>query len=176
MANIQKLIDNNPAGKRKTKNNDLYYKVIVALCEDDNYKTIISRETKNGEMLDEEFLLSVEFKRILASFLKQYSNCTESEAMKYASKFKLTTDQAKTISNIIHESEYITMKHMGKKIQYQSKPDFDIVMSIEDVPETIRANPKDRSYSTKISAHDRLKIDQEISAKLKSTIRTPKKK
>lgn len=176
MDTIKSLVESNANNARKTKNNDLYFKIVCAICSDDSY---VAKNVKNitadGAVITDDLKLSVAFKRILAQVLKKSTSMTEAEAFEAANGVELTTDQAKTLMYIIHEADYIMMKDCNKKVQMFNKPGFDITLSIGTAPESIRPNPQNRAVSVKIEAHDRLQVSQKIFDFQKKTVKTPKK-
>ena len=147
---------------RKTKNNDLYYDILSALCEDDSYVSSNISTIKNGELFTEDRTLSKEFKEIIATAIKKSTSCSEAEALDLASQFKLTKKQAKSISDIVHEADYVAMKNCGKKVQLFNKKGFSITASIDEAPEAIRPNPQDKSKVTVIAKRDKLKVQQKL--------------
>ena len=147
---------------RKTKNNDLYYDILVALCEDDTWVSTNVTSIKNGELFTEDRKLADEFKEIIATAIKKKTGCTEAEALETANDFKLSKKQAKSISDIVHEADYLAMKECGKKIQPFHKKGFNIVTSIDEAPEAVRPNPQDPSKVTVIAKRDRLKVQQKL--------------
>lgn len=156
---------------RKTKNSELYFSLIVALCQDDEYVAKNVKEIKNGDVITEDLTLAPAFKKIIITALKRNTNMSEAEATAAANEFKLTSEQAKTLSNIVHEADYLAMKECNKKVQLFKKSGFDISMSIEEVKERTRPNPQDKSKQVKIKAHDRVKIQQTLHAFQKETVK-----
>lgn len=147
---------------RKTKNNDLYYDIIATLCADDTYVAKNVAGIKNGELITEERTLSKEFKEIIAVAIKKATSLSEAEALELAGNFKLSKKQAKSISDIIHEADYVTMKDCGKKINLYNKPGFSINATIDEAPEAVRPNPQDKTKVTVIAKRDRLKVQQKL--------------
>ena len=158
---------------RKTKNNDLYFDILATLCEDSAYVAENISSIKNGELFTEKRTLSDEFKEIIATAIKKSTSCSEAEALDLASQFKLSKKQAKTISDIVHEADYIAMKDCGKKVQLFNKKGFSITASIDEAPEAVRPNPQDPSKVTVIAKRDRLKVQQKLHA-FQKTIKTKK--
>ena len=156
-----KAAQENSSG-RKTKNNDLYYDILATLCEDDSYVATNISSIKNGELFTEDRKLSTEFKEIIATAIKKAANCSEAEALSLASEFKLSKKQAKSISDIVHEADYVAMKNCGKKVQFFNKKGFSITASIDEAPEAVRPNPQDPSKVTVIAKRDRLKVQQKL--------------
>ena len=149
---------------RKTKNSEQYYQMLIALCSDEDYVTKNVKEISNGEVVTEDMRLAPEFRKILVSALKKNTNMSEAEAIEAAKSFKLTTEQAKTLSNIVHECDYLIMKECSKKVQFIKKPGLDISLTIEEAPESIRPNPQDPTKKIKIKKHDRVKVQQSLHA------------
>lgn len=147
---------------RKTKNNDLYYNIICALCEDSEYVSSNVASIKAGELIMEDRHLSEEFKEIIASAIKKSTSLSEAEALDLASKFKLSKKQARSISDLVHEADYIAMKECGKKVQLIHKKGLNILASIDEAPEAIRPNPQDPSKVTVIAKRDRFKVQQKL--------------
>jgi len=147
---------------RKTKNNDLYYDIIMSLCEDDTYIAENVSNIKDGELFTEKRTLSKEFKEIIATAIKKSSGASEAEALELASQFKLSKKQAKSISDLVHEADYVAMKECGKKIQPFNKKGFAINVLIEEAPEATRPNPQDKSKVTIIAKRDRLKVQHKL--------------
>jgi len=147
---------------RKTKNNELYYDILLAICEDSSYVAKNVAKIENGKIFTEDRKLSEEFKEIIASAIKKASGCTEAEALTLAESFKLNKKQAKTISDIVHESDYVAMKDCNKKVQLFNKKGFSITASINEAPSVTRQNPQDPKKVTVISKRDRLKIQQKL--------------
>lgn len=170
---VQHIIDEakkNSSG-RKTKNNELYFSLIAALCQDDAYVAKKVKEIKDGNVVTEDLKLAPAFKKIIITALKKNTSLSEAEATAAANDIKLTAEQAKALADIVHEADYIAMKECNKKVQLFKKPGFDITMSIEDVKERTRPNPQDKSKSVVIKAHDRVKIQQTLHAFQKETIK-----
>ena len=153
---------------RKTKNNDLYYDIIVSLCEDDEYVAENVSSIKNGELFTEKRKLSEEFREIIATAIKRSANITEAEALEMAKSIKLTKKQAKSVADLVHEADYLAMKECGKKVQLFHKKGFNITASIDEAPEAVRPNPQDPSKVTVIAKRDRLKVQQKLHAFQKS--------
>lgn len=149
---------------RKTKNNDLYYSIICALCEDDEYVAQNVASIKDGELITEDRKLSEEFKDIIATAIKKSTSLSEAEAIELAGKFKLSKKQAKSIADLVHEADYVAMKDCNKKVQLYHKKGFNIIASIDEAPEAVRANPQDASKVTVIAKRDRLKVQQKLHA------------
>lgn len=153
---------------RKTKNNDLYYDILCSLCEDDSYVAESVSKIENGEIFTEKRTLSKEFKEIIATAIKKSSGASEAEAIELANQFKLSKKQAKAISDLVHEADYVAMKECGKKIQPFNKKGFSINLLIEEAPEATRPNPQDKSKVTIIAKRNRLKVQHKLHAFQKS--------
>ena len=155
---------------RKTKNSELYNSIIVALCHDKDYiaKNVTSATKFN--VVTEDLSLSDGFKKIIIKTLKKHTNLSEAEATDIADKFKLSSEDAKTLASIVHEADYIAMKDCKKKGQLIKKPGLDISMTIVEVPERVRPNPRDPEKKVKTIAHDRVKIQQTLFDYQKSII------
>ena len=147
---------------KKTKNNDLYYTILTTLCEDDTYVAENVSNIKNGEVFTEKRTLSKEFKEIVATWIKKNGNMSEAEALELANQFKLSKKQAKTISDLVHEADYIAMKDCQKKVQLFNKKGFSISTSIDEAKEAIRPNPQDKTKVTVIAKRDKLKVQQKL--------------
>ena len=162
--NVQELIKmaQETSTGRKTKNNELYYDILSALCEDDTYVSENVVNIKNGELFTEKRTLSTEFKEIIATAIKKKTNCTEAEALETANDIKLTKKQAKSIADIVHEADYIAMKDCGKKVQLFHKKGFNITTSIDEADEAVRPNPQDPTKVTVIAKRDKLKVHQKL--------------
>lgn len=158
----------NASTGRKTKNTDLYYDIIVTLCEDDEYVAENVASIKNGELFTEKRKLSEEFREIIATAIKKATGCTEAEALETAKSIKLSKKQAKSISDLVHEADYLAMKECGKKVQLFHKKGFNITASIDEAPEAVRPNPQDPSKVTVIAKRDRMKVQQKLHAFQKS--------
>jgi hypothetical protein len=170
---VKSIIDEakkNSSG-RKTKNSELYFSLIAALCQDDDYVAKNVKEIKNGDIITEDLKLAPAFKKIIITVLKKNTSMSEAEATAIANEFKMTAEQAKTLSNIVHEADYLAMKECNKKVQLFRKSGFDISMTIEDVKERVRSNPQDKSKQIKIKAHDRVKIQQTLHAFQKEVVK-----
>ena len=155
---------------RKTKNNEMYYNLIVELCRDNSYVAQNVKEIKNGNIVTEDLRLAPAFREIIVSVLKKNTNLSEAEANAVAEGISLTSKQAKTLAAIVHEADYVAMKDCNKKVQLFKKPDLTCNMTIEDVAERVRSNPRDTSKNTKIKAHKRVKIQQTLYAFQKESI------
>ena len=114
--------------------------------------------------------LAPAFKKIIITALKKSTSLSEAEATAAANELKLTSEQAKALSDLVHEADYLAMKECNKKVQLFKKPGFDITMSIEDVSERTRPNPQDKTKGVKIKAHDRVKIQQTLHAFQKESV------
>lgn len=158
------------ASSRKTKNAEMYNAMIKALCQDDEY---ISKHISivNGEVVTKDLKLSEEFRKIIVKTLKKHTNISEAEAVAAAANFTLSTEDAKTIAAIVHEADYLIAKDCNKKVQLFKKPGFDISMTIEEVPERIRSNPRDPAKKVKTLKHDRVKIQQSLFAFQKKALK-----
>ena len=170
---IKSLVEeaNKNSSGRKTKNNELYFSIIAELCKDNDYVAKNVKEIKDGNVITEDLSLAPAFKKIIITALKKNTNLSEAEATAAADDLRLTSDQAKTLANIVHEADYIAMKDCNKKVQMFKKPGFDITLSIEGVAERTRPNPQDEKKSVKIKAHDRVKVHQTLHAFQKETIK-----
>ena len=153
---------------RKTKNNDLYYDILSTLCEDDTYVSENVTGIKDGELFTEKRTLSKEFKEIIATAIKKSTSCTEAEAVALAESFKVSKKQAKVISDIVHEADYVAMKECGKKVQFFNKKGFSITGLIDEAPEVTRPNPQDATKVTIIHKRNKLKVQQKLHAFQKS--------
>lgn len=164
MTTVQELIKKaqETSTGRKTKNNDLYYEILATLCEDDSYVAENVTNIKNGEIFTEKRTLSKEFKEIIATAIKKSTSLSEAEALDLAGQFKLNKKQAKVISDLVHEADYVAMKDCGKKVQLFNKKGFSINASIDEAPEAIRPNPQDKTKVTVIAKRDRLKVQQKL--------------
>lgn len=166
MAKVKELVaeatKNNST--RKTVNNELYYNLIVALCTDDEYTMKKISKISGDEIITEDHKLSDEFRKIIVSALKKCGTMSEAEAIEAAKEFKPTIEQAKTITNIVREADYVAMKECGKKVKMFDKPGFDVATLIAPKKETIKSNPKDPSKKVKIKSHDVLKVEKRIHA------------
>ena len=171
---VKSIIDeaNKNSSGRKTKNNELYFSLVLALCQDDDYVAKNVKEIKDGNVVTEDLKLAPAFKKIIITALKKNTNMSEAEATAAANEFKMTGEQARTLANIVHEADYIAMKDCKKKVQLFKKPGFDISMTIEEVKERTRPNPQDKSKSVKIKAHDRVKIQQTLHAFQKEAVKS----
>jgi hypothetical protein len=147
---------------RKTKNFEQYYQLLVAVCSDNEYIAKNFKEIKNGQVITEDLTLADSFKKIFVAFAKKNTNMSEAEAIDAANAFKLTTEQAKAIANIVHETDYLSMKECGKKVQMWKKAGFEVNMTINEAPEAIRTNPQDREKKVKIKKRDRVCVQQVI--------------
>lgn len=153
---------------RKTKNNDLYYDILATLCEDDTYVAENVSKIESGNLFTEKRTLSKEFKEIIATAIKKASSCSEAEALELAGNFKLSKKQAKVISDLVHEADYVAMKDCGKKVQLFNKKGFSITASIDEAPEAVRPNPQDKTKVTVIAKRDKMKVQQKLHAFQKS--------
>lgn len=156
---------------KKTKNNELYFSIISELCRDDEYVAKNVKSIKDGNIITEDLKLAPAFKKIIVTALKKSTNLSEAEAIAAANELKLNAEQAKALSDLVHEADYIAMKECNKKVQLFKKPGFDITMSIEDVAERTRPNPQDSTKGVKIKAHDRVKIQQTLHAFQKESVK-----
>lgn len=147
---------------RKTKNNDLYYSIICAICEDDDYVASNVASIKSGELIMEDRTLSKEFKEIIATAIKKSTSLSEAEAIELAASFKLSKKQAKSIADLVHEADYVAMHDCGKKVQLFHKKGFNVIGSIDEAPEAVRPNPQDPSKVTVIAKRDRFKAQQKL--------------
>ena len=147
---------------RKTKNTDLYYEILCSLCEDNTYVAKNVSSIKDGKIFTEDRTLSKEFQEIIATAIKKSSGASEAEALELASQFKLSKKQAKSISDLVHEADYVAMKECGKKVQLFNKEGFSINASIDEAPEAVRPNPQDKTKVTVIAKRDRLKVQQKL--------------
>lgn len=169
---INEAVERNTSGKkvRKTKNSELYLKILTTLVQDDEYVSVHIKEVNNGELVTENLKLAPEFRKIIASAVKKASSMSDAEAMEFAKGFKLSASDADTLAKVVHETDYVAMK-CGKKVPLYRKPDLDIAMTIEQTKETVRKNPKDPTKATRIKAHDRAKVETTIHAFLKTPVK-----
>lgn len=173
---VQNLIDDviakngNDKKVKKTRNTDLYLKTIIAIAEDDDYvATYIDSVDTTGEIVTKKDKLAPKFRKVIAKAIKKCTSLSMEEAEQAAKAFRLSQEDALTLHDIIAESIYINIDKCNKKVQLLHKPEMDVMLSVTDVKETVRNNPKDDTKQTVIAARRKMKADTKIHAFQKTT-------
>jgi hypothetical protein len=155
---------------RKTKNDELYYNTLEALCADEDYVAKHVKKINDGEIVTEDRHLSKSFRKLLAQIIKKATNMTADEAYEKAKEFKLTREQAETLDAIVKETIYISTKECKKKVNLFAKPDINVDLTIEETPESIRPNPRDPQKKVRIKKRLRLTAKHNLYDYQKETI------
>jgi hypothetical protein len=146
---------------RKTKNNEEYLQMLLAVLTDTDYVAKNLKEIKDGEVIIEDNRIAEGFKKLVVSIFKS-TNMTEEEAIDAANSFRLKKEHVKAIVDAVRETDYIVAKECGKKIQLFKKPGFEICMTIEKGKQSTRKNPQDKSCNIVIKERDVVRIRQTL--------------
>ena len=167
MSRVQELINesNKKKSSKKTKNRDLYLKIIQAICEDDEYvSTYVKNVDSAGELITEDQHLSADFRKLIANALRRCTSMTMEEAEEAAKLYKVSLKDAETLHNIVMAGIGLTIVECDKKVQGIKRPDLDITFFTSDAPEAVRNNPRDDSLQTVIKPRKKFRAHQEIFA------------
>lgn len=175
MGAVTELINKNNekiAGKkkRKTKNNELFIKSLIALSQDDDY--VIKRVKElddSGKLITEDHKPSEGFKKFIVN-VYQHAGLSTAEAKEFAASFIMSMDNAEKIRDLVFDAVLVNVDDLQKKVQIINTPELNATLSLVDAPETVRSNPKDKTKKTKIKAHKRIKVEQQLYAFQKETI------
>jgi len=166
MSKVKDLVETskkNSKGKktRKTRNQEEYFQMLMAVLTDAEYVAKNIKEIKNGEIITEERRIAPDFLKIIVAAFKK-AGMSEAEAITESESFKLTKDMCKAIVDAVRETDYIITKECGKKIRIFNKPGFEFNMTVEAAKESIRPNPQNPNEKIRIKARNRVKIQQAL--------------